>query len=52
VRFSAGLDLDNNGDLVQIGGAKHAPKYVGEPSEEIDLNWEYLIRKLGNLPKR
>lgn len=41
-RFTADLDWDKDGNLhaVEIPGAK---KYVGEPSPEIDANWEALI---------
>lgn len=42
IKFDAGLELDVDGDLVRTGSAK----YVGPPSDEIDENWEYLIRTL------
>lgn len=45
MQFNAGLDLDEKGDLVRTGGVEEAPQFVGAPNDEIDANWEFLIRR-------
>lgn len=39
--FSSDLDWDKNGKLQRISkpGSKH---FVGDPSPEIDANWEHI----------
>ena len=44
VQFKAGLDLDIAGELVRTGNVNDALQYVGEPTDEMDANWEWLIR--------
>ena len=44
VQFTAGLDLNETGDLIRTGDVKEALQFVGEPSDEIDANWMSLIR--------
>ncbi|OAA77852.1 hypothetical protein LEL_04675 [Akanthomyces lecanii RCEF 1005] len=43
VQFDAGLELDANGDPVRTPSMQGAPQYVGQPSDEIDTNWDLLI---------
>lgn len=45
MQLDAGLDLDDNGDLFRTVGIEGALQFVGEPNDEIDANWELLIRK-------
>lgn len=45
MQFTAGLDLDENGDLIRTGGVENAPQFVGLPNDEIDANWDLLIRR-------
>lgn len=45
VQFDAGLELNRNGELIRTSiSGKNAPKFVGDPTDEIDSNWEFLIR--------
>lgn len=51
IRFTAGLDLDEHGDIMRTGSAEGAPQFVGKPSREIDANWDYLIPSDTNITR-
>lgn len=44
VQFDAGLALNDKGELIRTFNVEGFPRYVGEPSDEIDSNWDLLIR--------
>lgn len=41
-RFTSALHPDENGDLF-LAQDPNGPKFVGEPIEEVDQNWEKLV---------
>jgi hypothetical protein len=45
VRFSGTLEFDNNSTLISTYWNPSAPKYTGEPSEELDDLWNALIHR-------
>ncbi|KAH8427286.1 oxidase ustYa family protein [Aspergillus melleus] len=47
VRFSGNLEFDDNGTLVETYWDGQAPRYTGEPSDELDERWRSLIRADG-----
>jgi hypothetical protein len=44
VRFDAGLALDEEGNLFRTNDKENVRQFVGKPNEDIDANWELLIR--------
>ncbi|GFG19482.1 hypothetical protein IFM5058_10133 [Aspergillus udagawae] len=47
VRFSGTLEFDNNSTLISTYWNPSAPKYTGDPSEELDDLWNALIHPDG-----
>ncbi|ETS83863.1 hypothetical protein PFICI_05739 [Pestalotiopsis fici W106-1] len=51
VHFDAGLALNEKGDLIRTSNVEGSRQYVGEPSDEIDSNWELLIPSDTNITR-
>lgn len=45
VRFSGTLEFDSNSTLISTYWDREAPRYTGEPSEELDARWHALIHR-------
>lgn len=43
VRFSGTLEFDDNSTLISTYWDSEAPRYTGEPSDELDAHWNALI---------
>ncbi|KZF23303.1 hypothetical protein L228DRAFT_267312 [Xylona heveae TC161] len=44
VRFLGNLEFDENGTLIETLWDSNAPRYTGEPSDELDARWKSLFR--------